>query len=63
MLDEAVVYNPSHLFGLTSVFNSDILKNTQFYKDAIPANLGGRLSSIMDMSTRDGDANAFHVFG
>ncbi|MFA4976607.1 MAG: TonB-dependent receptor [Sphingobacterium sp.] len=63
LLDEAVVYNPSHLFGLTSVFNSDILKNTQLYKDAIPANLGGRLSSIMDMSTRDGDANAFHVFG
>ncbi|ULT22435.1 TonB-dependent receptor [Sphingobacterium sp. E70] len=63
LLDEAVVYNPSHLFGLTSVFNSDILKNTQVYKDALPANLGGRLSSIMDMSTRDGDANNFHVFG
>jgi len=63
LLDEAVVYNPSHLFGLTSVFNSDILKNTQVYKDALPANLGGRLSAIMDMSTRDGDANNFHVFG
>lgn len=63
LLDEAVVYNPSHLFGLTSVFNSDILKNTQVYKDAIPANFGGRLSSIMDMSTRDGDVNNFHFFG
>lgn len=63
LLDEAVVYNPAHLFGLTSVFNSDILKNTQVYKDALPANLGGRLSSIMDMSTRDGDANNFHFFG
>lgn len=63
VLDEAVVYNPSHLFGLTSVFNSDILKNTQVYKDAVPANLGGRLSSIMDMSTRDGDMKDFHVFG
>lgn len=63
LLDEAVVYNPSHLFGLTSVFNPDILKHTQIYKDAIPSNFGGRISSIMEMSTRDGDVNTIHVFG
>ena len=63
LLDEAVVYNPSHLFGLTSVFNSDILKHTQIYKDGIPANYGGRLASIMEMNTRDGDNGATHFFG
>ncbi|PUV23698.1 MULTISPECIES: TonB-dependent receptor [Sphingobacterium] len=63
LLDEAVVYNPSHLFGLTSVFNSDILKHTQIYKDGIPANYGGRLASIMEMNTRDGDNGAMHFFG
>lgn len=63
LLDEAVVYNPSHFFGLTSVFNSDILKHTQFYKDAIPANYGGRLSAIMEMSTRDGDVQTTRFFG
>jgi len=63
LLDEAVVYNPAHLFGITSVFNPDALKNIQLYKDDIPANFGGRLSSVIDARMADGDDKAFRVKG
>lgn len=63
MLDEAVVYNPAHLFGLTSVFNPDALKNIELYKDDIPANFGGRLSSVIDARMADGDDKTFRVKG
>lgn len=63
LLDEAVVYNPAHLFGLTSVFNPDALKNIQLYKDDIPANFGGRLSSVIDARMADGDDKAFRIKG
>lgn len=63
LLDEAVVYNPAHLFGLTSVFNPDALKNIQLYKDDIPANFGGRLSSVIDARMADGDDKTFRVKG
>ncbi|OQP66544.1 hypothetical protein A3860_13770 [Niastella vici] len=63
LLDEAVVYNPAHLFGITSVFNPDALKNIQLYKDEIPANFGGRLSSVIDARMADGDDKAFRVKG
>ncbi|MBC8986813.1 carboxypeptidase-like regulatory domain-containing protein [Pedobacter sp. N36a] len=63
ILDEAIIYNPGHLFGLTSVFNPDALKNLQIYTDAIPANFGGRLSSVIDVRTADGDDKQFHVKG
>ncbi|GGE52525.1 collagen-binding protein [Pedobacter psychrotolerans] len=63
ILDEAIVYNPGHLFGLTSVFNPDALKNLQIYADAIPANFGGRLSSVIDVRTADGDDKQFHAKG
>jgi hypothetical protein len=63
LLDEAVVYNPGHLFGLTSVFNPDALKNIQFYKDDIPANFGGRLSSVIDARMADGDDKTIRVKG
>ena len=55
LIDEAPVYDPSHFFGLFSVFNADVIKDAQLYKGGIPANYGGRLSSILDIRTKDGN--------
>jgi len=55
LIDEAPVYDPSHLFGLFSVFNSDVIKESKLYKGGIPPNFGGRLSSILDVRTKDGN--------
>ena len=63
MLDEAIIYNPSHLFGLVSVFNSDAIKNVQLYKDFMPASFGGRLSSVLDARMADGNNRNFQVKG
>lgn len=63
LLDEAPVYNPGHLFGLVSIFNPDAIKNILVYDDRIPANFGGRLSSVIDARTLDGDHEEFHVRG
>ncbi len=54
-LNEATIYNPSHLFGFFSSFNPDILKDVQLYKGSIPAKFGGRLSSVLDITTREGN--------
>jgi hypothetical protein len=59
LIDEAPVYDPSHLFGLFSVFNADIIKDSELYKGGIPARFGGRLSSILDVRTRDGNNKEF----
>lgn len=63
MLDEATIYNPAHLFGLTSVFNPDAIKNIEVYTGAIPATFGGRLSSVIDVRTVDGDNQRYRVKG
>jgi len=63
MLDEAMVYNPSHLFGLVSIFNPDAIKNVQLYKAFMPASFGGRLSSVLDTRMADGNNQDFHVKG
>ncbi|WP_245558494.1 TonB-dependent receptor [Fulvivirga imtechensis] len=55
LIDEAPVYDPSHLFGLFSVFNADVIKDSELYKGGIPARFGGRLSSILDVRTKDGN--------
>ena len=55
LLDEAPVYDPSHLFGLVSVFNSSVIKNSELLKGGIPAQYGGRLASILDVRTKDGN--------
>jgi hypothetical protein len=55
MLDEATVYNASHLMGFFSVFNNDAIKDVKLYKGDIPAAAGGRLSSLLDVRMRDGD--------
>lgn len=63
LMDEAPVYNPAHLFGLVSIFNQDAISNVQLYKDEMPANFGGRLSSIIDVSMLEGDKQNFHIKG
>lgn len=59
LLDEAPVYNSSHLFGFFSVFNPDAIKDAQLYKGGIPARYGGRLSSVMDVRQREGNSKKF----
>jgi hypothetical protein len=56
LLDEAPVYNASHLSGLFSVFNNDAIKNVKLYKANIPARYGGRLSSLLDIRMNDGNS-------
>ena len=63
LLNDAVVYNPSHLFGFFSTFNPDVLKNVELYKSAIQAEYGGRLSSVLDVHTREGNTKAFSGSG
>lgn len=59
LLDEAPVYNSSHLFGFFSVFNSDAVKDAKLYKGGIPADYGGRLSSVLDVRQKDGNSKRF----
>ena len=63
LLDEAVVYNPGHLFGFFSVFNSDALKNVLLIKGGMPANYGGRLSSVLDVSMKDDNNKKYTAEG
>ncbi len=63
LLDEAIVYNPGHLFGFFSVFNSDALKNVALTKGGIPAKYGGRLSSVLDVSMKEGNQKKYQVDG
>ncbi len=63
LLDEATVYNSSHLFGLFSVFNVDAIKDSKLYKGGIPAKYGGRLSSVLDIRQRDGNRKNFAMTG
>lgn len=63
LLDEATVYNASHLLGFFSVFNGDAVKDLEVYKGGIPSKYGGRLSSIVDIKMRDGNAKKFSGIG
>jgi hypothetical protein len=63
LLDEATIYNSSHLFGLFSVFNPDAIKDLKLYKGGIPARYGGRLSSVLDIYQKEGNKNEFHMNG
>lgn len=63
MLDEAIVYNTSHVFGFFSVFNADVIKDLKLYKGGIPANFGGRVSSVLDIYQKDGNKKEYHVNG
>ncbi|MGB5028640.1 MAG: TonB-dependent receptor [Chitinophagaceae bacterium] len=63
MLDDAVVYNTGHLFGFFSIFNGDAIKNVSLIKGGMPAQYGGRLSSVLDVSMKDGNINKFQTEG
>jgi len=63
LLDEATVYNPSHLLGFFSTFNSDAIKDLTIYKGAMPSQYGGRLSSVLDVKMNDGNDQKYHVGG
>jgi CarboxypepD_reg-like domain/TonB-dependent Receptor Plug Domain len=63
LLDEAPVYNPSHLLGFFSTFNSDAIKDITLYKGGFPAEYGGRLSSVVDIKMNDGNNKEYHVSG
>ncbi len=62
-LDEATVYNASHLFGFFSTFNSDAIKDVSLYKGGMPAEYGGRLSSVLDIKMNEGNNKNFTVQG
>jgi hypothetical protein len=60
LLDGAVIYNPSHLFGMFSAINLNAIKSVDLYKSAFPARFGGRLSSVLDIAVKDGNPEKLH---
>jgi len=63
LLDEATLFNSSHLFGFFSVFNPDAIKNLKLYKGGIPAKYGGRVASVLDIYQKEGNKNEFRANG
>ena len=63
LLDEAVVYNAAHLFGFFSVFNADAIKDINIIKGGMPAEYGGRLSSVLDITMKDGNNKKYQAEG
>lgn len=63
LLDDAPVYNTGHLFGFFSIFNSDAIKNVSLIKGGMPAQYGGRLSSVLDISMKEGNNQKFQTEG
>lgn len=63
LLDEAIIYNTSHMFGFFSVFNADAIKDVKLYKGGIPARYGGRVSSVLDVRQKDGNSKRFAATG
>ncbi|WP_350285924.1 TonB-dependent receptor [uncultured Croceitalea sp.] len=63
LLDEAIIYNTSHMFGFFSVFNADAIKDVKLYKGGIPARFGGRVSSVLDIRQKDGNTKKFAASG
>ncbi|HEX6223862.1 MAG TPA: TonB-dependent receptor [Chryseolinea sp.] len=59
LFNDATIYNPSHLFGFFSTFNPDVLSNVELYKSGITAEYGGRLSSVLDVTSREGNVKKF----
>ena len=56
LLNDMTIYNPTHLFGFFSAVDPEVVRGLELYKSAIPERLGGRISSIMDISTKDGNS-------
>ncbi|WP_062055767.1 TonB-dependent receptor [Aquimarina longa] len=63
LLDEAIIYNSSHLLGFFSVFNADAIKDIKLYKGGIPARFGGRVSSVLDVRQKDGNNKKIGLTG
>ncbi|MFS4418356.1 TonB-dependent receptor [Maribacter sp. 2307ULW6-5] len=63
LLDEAIIFNSSHLFGFFSVFNPDAIKDIKLYKGGIPARYGGRVSSVLDIFQKEGNSKNFKANG
>ncbi|MGY6647586.1 TonB-dependent receptor [Wenyingzhuangia sp. IMCC45574] len=63
LLDEATLFNTSHLFGFFSVINADAIKDLKLYKGGVPAKYGGRISSVLEIHQKDGNKNEFHGNG
>lgn len=63
LMDDAVIYNASHLLGFLSVFNTDAVRNVEIIKGGMPANYGGRLSSILNVNLREGNEQKYQVNG
>ncbi len=63
LLDEATIFNSSHLFGLFSVFNPDAIKSLKLYKGGVPAKYGGRVASVLDIYQKEGNKNEFKANG
>jgi hypothetical protein len=59
LLNEGTIYNPSHFFGMFSAFNPEIIKDIELYKSSIPVKFGGRLSSVLNITTREGNKKNF----
>jgi len=59
LFNDGTVYNPNHLFGLFSAFNSDMIKEAELYKSSIPARFGGRISSVLDITGREANKEKF----
>lgn len=63
LLDEATIFNSSHVFGFFSVFNPDAIKDLKLYKGGIPSRFGGRASSVLDIYQKDGNSKNYHING
>jgi hypothetical protein len=63
LFDNAIVYNPSHLFSFFSIFNPDALSDLKLYKGVVPPSYGGRLSSVLDITMKQGDMEEYKVNG
>ncbi|WP_242693062.1 TonB-dependent receptor [Sabulibacter ruber] len=59
LFNDATLYNPTHFFGFFSAFNPEVVKEVELYKSSIPARFGGRLSSVLDITTREGNKTKF----
>ncbi len=60
LFNDATIYNPSHFFGFFSAFNPDVIKNVELYKSSIPEKYGGRLSSVLNVTAKEGNKNQYH---
>ena len=57
LFNDATIYNPGHMFGILSAFNADVINDIELYKSSIPAEFGGRISSVLDIRSKEGNAN------